>query len=94
MKVSIYQLSIESDKIFRPYDGKPLKLSDYKKVFTYEHKTNVRETEKVLNEIYNHLQFAAEGFNGHSLSVSDLIVLNGNIYYVDSYGYAKIDEVL
>ena len=32
-----------------------------------------------------------EGYTGHSLSVSDVIVLDGTAYYVDNYGFEEID---
>lgn len=32
-----------------------------------------------------------EGYNGHSLSVSDVIVLDGKAYYCDNYGFEEID---
>lgn len=31
-----------------------------------------------------------EDFHGHSLSVSDLVVLNGQIFYTDDIGFKKI----
>ena len=31
-------------------------------------------------------------FKGHSLSVSDIVWLNGKYYYVDSFGYQLIKE--
>lgn len=32
-----------------------------------------------------------EGFTGHSMSVSDVIVLNDKPYYVDSFGFRELD---
>lgn len=31
-------------------------------------------------------------FKGHSLSVSDIIELDNDLYYVDSFGFKKIEE--
>lgn len=33
-----------------------------------------------------------EDFKGHSLSVSDVIVLNGTAYYTDSFGFKKLSN--
>lgn len=92
--VTIYQLSDNNEKKFKGYDGNPVKMNDYKKVFNYKHKSNVKNVEAILNEIYNHFQLPVEGFKGHSLSVSDLVVMNGTPYYVDRFGFVKIDNVM
>ena len=31
-----------------------------------------------------------EGYKGHSLSVSDVVMIDNDIYYVDSFGFKKI----
>lgn len=45
----------------------------------------------ILNDIYARFQGAKpEGYTGHSLSVSDLVSLDGGSYYVDSFGFVDI----
>lgn len=94
-KVNIYQLTEENaDKMFKGYNGKPIQMSDYKKVYTYTHKSNVRDEQKALNEVYQMFNISCpEDFKGHSLSVSDIVQINGTPYYVDRFGFAKIDDI-
>lgn len=33
-----------------------------------------------------------DGYEGHSLSVSDIIVVDGKTYFVDSFGFKPIDN--
>lgn len=45
----------------------------------------------MLNDIYAMFQGTKpEGYNGHSLSVSDLISIDGHSIYVDSFGFVDI----
>lgn len=80
-------------KIFEPYDkiikeyGK-IDLSDYEVVYDgYFEDDNVKL--EYIYYIFNMVR--PEGFTGHSLSTSDIIILNGNKYYVDSIGFKKLD---
>lgn len=100
-KVSIYQISnLISDKMFQGYasivkDYGGVKLSDYKKVYNCNHATMETSTTAVLDEIY--ARFNGEhpkNYKGRSLSVSDIIVLDGNMYYVDKFGFKKVDMVM
>lgn len=49
-------------------------------------------TEKLLDHIFIMLNIGKkpEGYHGHSLSVSDIIELNGVRYYVDEFGFKMI----
>ena len=94
--VNIFQIDTNkaSEKLFQPFNGEPIRMSDYKKVYTYTHKSNVRDEQKVLNEVYQMFNIShPEDFKGHSLSVSDIVQINGTPYYVDDYGFKKIDDV-
>lgn len=46
----------------------------------------------ILEEIYQKFNIGQkpESYKGHSLSVSDIVVLNGVNYYVDSFGFIKL----
>lgn len=101
-KVSIYQIEETKsvNKLFQSYasivsEFGGVKLSDYKKVYNCNHATMETSTTAVLDEIY--ARFNGEhpkNFKGHSLSVSDIIVLDGNMYYVDKFGFKKVDMVM
>ncbi len=62
----------------------------YKKV--YEGEVEDEGVEATLDTLFVKFQGRKpEGYTGHSLSVSDVIVLDGTAYYVDGYGFEKID---
>ena len=84
MTLKIYQLPIENDRIYMPYEEGKVNLEDYKLV--YEGETD----EWNLDEIYYKFQFPVTGFKGHSLSMSDIIELNGTKHYVDTFGFVKL----
>ena len=46
----------------------------------------------ILEEIYQKFNIVQkpESYKGHSLSVSDIVVLDGVNYYVDSFGFIKL----
>lgn len=44
-----------------------------------------------LDDVYRKLQGTKpEGYTGHSLSVSDLVKVDGSTYFVDEFGFKKI----
>jgi hypothetical protein len=46
-----------------------------------------------LEEVYMALQGTKpQGYKGHSLSVSDLVEIDGKIYYCDSYGFKDVTK--
>ena len=65
----------------------------YNKV--YEGQTEVGEDEEAIVTLeYLYMKFQGEkpeGYTGHSLSMSDVIVLDGKAYYCDSCGWEEID---
>ena len=104
MKYEIYQLDYNkesvknSHKMFSrwewliKYEG-GFNFQDYKKVYESEIKghteyvNNIQILEKIF-EIFNINH--PEDFHGHSLSVSDVIVLEDKMYYCDSLGWKEI----
>lgn len=100
-KVSIYQISnLNSDKLFQGYASiisgfGGIKLSDYKKVYNCNHATTESETMAILDEIFTRFNVEQpKNYKGRSISVSDIIVLDGVMYYVDRIGFQKIDIVM
>lgn len=79
-------------KIFEPYRrvvktfGK-VDLTDYEQVYEgkFEDDTTLEDIYYVFNMV------RPEGFTGHSLSTSDIIIDNGIVYYVDSVGFKELD---
>lgn len=50
------------------------------------------DTMATLEDVYRMLNVGQkpEGYQGHSLSVSDIILMDGKYYYTDSYGFEEI----
>lgn len=102
---SIYQLSDDSDAKFVPLEeqkvlGIQLYTSDYVKLYSGSMSVNVNSsTFAILEMIYEKFNIdRPSDFTGHSLSVSDVVVLrNGSdseneAYFVDSVGFKKLDD--
>lgn len=95
-KVMILQIKKDVDdrfdKLFEPYDrvikrfGK-INLDDYNVVYYGDIPKG-----STLNDIFELFNlYHPDGYKGHSLSVSDLIVVDGGIFYVDRYSFKKVD---
>ena len=82
-------------KMFEPwdmlvkYDG-GFDINDYKKIYSGIINSNERY-EVILDLLFEefNLRHPAD-FKGHSLSVSDLVSLDGIMYYCDSIGWKKV----
>lgn len=91
-KFKIYQLNREHKQyLFRRYNQNA-KLSWYNEVYSgeVEEKVDTFATLEELFFIFN-MKHPAD-FKGHSLSVSDVILLDGKYYYCDSFGYKELKD--
>lgn len=71
--------------------GIELKKDFYLPVYSTQINTEVESIDTLLEELFASLQFKKpEGYNGHSLSVSDVVEVDGVPYYVDDYGFKQI----
>ena len=71
--------------------GEPAKPENYDLV--YSGSLDEFEDENKLEAIYTKFNLnRPEDFNGHSLSVSDIIVMNNEAHYVDSYGFVDVSD--
>ena len=99
-KYQIYQLDTENEnvlkdhKLFESWEmlnrTAGFNFQDYKKVYDgviTAQTTDVATLEEIF-EIFNIRH--PEDFHGHSLSVSDVVVLDNAMYYCDSIGWQKI----
>lgn len=88
----IYQLDKNHEEyLFRRYNDKVSpKKSWYNEVYAgeIEPKVDVIATLEELYFIFN-MRHPAD-FKGHSLSVSDVVLLDGKYYYCDSFGYKEL----
>ena len=101
MKYTILQLDshnpdvVKGRKLFMSWNllnqHSKFDISQYKKVYEGE-VPEMFDLSMVLESIFEkfNLQQPSD-FHGHSLSVSDVVVLDGANYYCDSYGWVKTE---
>ena len=97
--VEIYQLDLDKCEqldytlAFMPMYY--LKRKNIKFDFTLYNKvyTDYVEDNITLDDIFEKFNInRPDDFYGHSLSVSDLIVINNKIFYVDRFGFVLLEE--
>lgn len=93
----IYQLPIENDAKFMRYEFVEKhnimpKLQDYKMVYEGEIEDGGRNDMDVCDQIWGVFNCGTrpEGYTGHSLSVSDVVEVDGKYYYCDSFGWQRV----
>ena len=101
-KIEIYQLKpdirnrsvwFQSLANFSAVKGSP-KAADYDRVYEYTALSIPgSDTETVLEHVFRTFNIEKpRDFRGHSLSVSDVVVLDGVAYYVDVCGFKRIEN--
>ncbi len=97
VKIEIWQLKKDSplDLYFAPWRWVEkfkldVKKSNYHKVWeTILDKDTY--TERDFDDLFMKLQgIKPKDYYGHSLSVSDLIIANDDVFYIDSFGFKQI----
>ena len=95
-EIIIYQTN-NRDYSFMPweYAKEKFNMNDYQEVLYYTYDGDL-ENEDLLNKIFNdgnngkiHNQFPDNRFR--SLSVSDVIEVDGIKYYIDSFGFKELE---
>lgn len=91
MTYKIYQLlPMYHDLLFEKYDNIEFNIENYKQVYD----GNIDAEENVigtLEKIYLMFNLSKPNdFYGHSLSVSDVVELDREKYYVDQFGWKKV----
>lgn len=96
MKYKIKQIKDlkNCDYAFEHYDWckDKINLNDYEVVYEGEIEvtSSINNTLEKLFEIFNIRH--PEDFKGHSLSVSDIVEIDGNNYYCDAFGWVKLED--
>ena len=99
MKYEIYQIKdiAKVDYAYRGYDEDKFSMNDYELVYsgTITPSDIYSDEESLIIGVLEDLFFVfncnyPNDFHGHSLSVSDVVVLDGNKYYCDRVGWKKI----
>lgn len=84
------------NKLFMPWDILTkycggFDITDYKEVYASELQTDIKETNVILDHLFEKFNLNhPEDFHGHSLSVSDVVVLGNEIYFCDSLCWKKV----
>jgi len=100
-KYHIYQLDKDNEnvrknhKMFEPWDMlikySNFNMKEYNNVYDGEIEVVGKRDEVILDMLFTEFNLNhPDDFHGHSLSVSDVVVLNGTIYYCDSLCWKKI----
>lgn len=72
-------------------EGTPLTLDAYKKVYEGDIERKTDSTLPLTEQIYVMFNLSRpKDFKGHSLSVSDIIVIDNQQYFCDDYGFRPI----
>ena len=94
MKTKIYQIGLESGYAFMNYEyAKDLiDMEDYTLVAECT-PIDAKDVNSALDEIYwlGNNGTLAKIFKMRSISVSDIIEIDGTEYYVDSFGFKKLE---
>lgn len=91
MTYKIYQLLPKYRALlFEKYDETKFNINNYKKVYngTIDAEENTIKTLEKIYSVFNSSR--PKDFKGHSLSISDVVELNGEKYYVDRIGWKKV----
>ena len=87
VKVILYQLPLEDDRKFRGSTVNQFDRNAYKQVYECERPDGY--TEDSAFEEFNINQ--PNDFKSHSMSVSDIVSINGKEYFCDSFGWLVVD---
>ena len=91
MTYKIYQLLPKyRTLLFEKYDEAKFNIDNYKQVYdgNIDAEENVIGTLEKIYSMFN--AYRPKDFKGHSLSVSDVVELDGEKYYVDRFGWKKV----
>ena len=96
----IYQMPMATPEAFRPLcawkDGKKPDFSMYVRVYAGEYAVenfNDQIAHRMLEEIFEEFNIdIPNDFYGRSLSVSDVVTLNGTAYFCDGFGWKKLED--
>lgn len=92
--ISIYQCSHNAVYCFREYDERKFSLDDYTLVyegdFTPKYDGDDTQTLEEIFARFNCNDYPPE-YKGRSLSVSDIVCVDGRYYYCEPIGWKRLD---
>lgn len=96
--ITIYQIKdiANVDYAYRSFDPKKFSFKDYSKVYSMD----VDGTDKLYTDIledlfsmFNDYFRRPKDFIGHSMSVSDVVVLDDKAYYCDAFAWSNMGDI-
>lgn len=94
-KVKIYQIKdiAKTPYAFREYNKEQFSLDDYELVMEEDYRVteNTKEDLEYIFQMGNNPEFTKK-YGIRSVSVSDVIELDGKKYYVNNFGYKELGE--
>lgn len=71
-----------------------INLFDYEKVYTGKIKNNYDNTKEILEYLFELFNVTRpKGYTGHSMSVSDIVKVNNEWWYCDTFGFSKLEDL-
>lgn len=88
----IFKCPLSTEYKFIGWDRAEKRFDKYDYIMIYKGNT-IFQGVKALNEIFRRFnENKPKDYIGSSLSVSDVIVLGKDVYYVDSIGFHKLED--
>lgn len=84
------------DYAFRAFDPKKFSFKDYKKVYELDVDASGKLYTDILEELFslfNDYFRRPADFEGHSMSVSDVVVLDDKAYYCDAFAWSNMGDI-
>jgi len=94
--VVIYQIKnvAEVDYAFRSFDRTKFRFSDYQKVYEMDVEPGFYvDILENLFSLFNRPDLRPKDFTGHSMSVSDVVVIDGKGYYCDAFAWSNMGDM-
>ncbi len=96
MKYTVYQLPLMNDLTYMGFEFATnhggVHIENYKKVYEGNIDTDTLDTDIILDDVYTICNLdIPEGYEGHAMSVSDIVEIEGlGTYFCDSIGWKRI----
>ena len=95
MNYKIYQLVEHTDYRFEWWSWAQDRFNFKDYTLTYEGEIEVEDVNKTLEDLFTKFNINRPAdFKGHSLSVSDIVELDGKFYYCDNIGWTDITKYI
>jgi len=100
VKISILQMKLNNENHFYCYcgldmlkrHGLKVELNRYNVVYVTERNVEICDVHRYLDELFREFNINhPKDFRGHSLSTSDIVKINDDYYFCDSYCWQKMN---